>query len=350
MDAWVQWTNSHGGLSGHPVTAVYADDKADPAVAIGAVKDMVETQHVIAIVGSNAGETQQTWASYVLSKRIPVVNHSLIDTTWFTNPMFYPVGGSVITDTWGMMKSAAVASVKKVGVVLCTEVAACAAAQALFKQSAKSVGVDPVFNALAAQTAVSYTAECLGAKSSGAQAVAAFVNDVVFARDCARQGYKPIYINADLGPTLSIIKQVPEFNNIIGSSEEWPCLDPSVPATKDLYAALTQYHPEWMAGGKYHDFFAEVICGAWAGGLAFAKAIANSGVSANATVTSADVIKGLSMFKNEDLGGVAAGVTYSDGTKPNPEVKCTFLYTWKNATFSAIKAPTGKLYTCNSAT
>lgn len=347
MDAWVQWTNSHGGLSGHSVQAFYQDDKGDPAVAKSAVETLVTQDKVVAIVGSDAGTTQQTWAPYVLAHKIPMVNGSLIDATWFTNPMFYPVGGSVIADTWGMMKSAAVAGASKVGVVLCTEVVACVQAQSLFKASAKAVGVDPVFNALASETAVSYTPQCLGAKSSGAQAVAAFVNDVTFARDCARQGYKPIYINADLGPTLSIIKQVPEFNNIIGSSEEWPCLDQSLPAAKTLFAALKQYHPQWIPGGADYPYFAADICGAWAGGVAFAQAISNAAVPANATVTNQDVIRGLSMFKDEDLGGVAAGVTYSNGTVPNPEVKCTFLYTWKNGVFAATPAPTGKLYTCS---
>ena len=67
---------------------------------------------------------------------------------------------------------------------------------------------------------------------------------------------------------------------------------------------------------------------------------------ADAVVTSEDIIKGLAMFKNEDLGGVAAGVTYSDGSKPSPEQKCTFLYTWKDAVFKATPAADGKLYTC----
>jgi branched-chain amino acid transport system substrate-binding protein len=346
MDAWVRWTNTHGGVSGHPVEAVYKDDKADPAVGLAAVKELVEQEHVIAIVGSNAGSTQQTWAPYVLEKRIPVVNGSLIDATWFTNPMFYPAGGSVIADTWGMMKSAAVAGVKKVAIVLCTEVAACASAQALFKSSAEQVGLTQVYGALASQTQASYTAECLAAKNAGAEAVAAFVNAVVFARDCGRQNFNPIYINADLGPTLSIIKQTPQYSNIIGSSEEWPCLDPDVPATKDLYAALDATHPEWLEGGKNHDLFAVDICQSWAGGLEFAKAVENAAVTPEATVTSEDLIRGLAMFKDEDLGGVAAGVTYSDGTKPNPEQKCTFLYTWKDGVFKSTPGPDGKLYTC----
>jgi branched-chain amino acid transport system substrate-binding protein len=279
-------------------------------------------------------------------KKVPVVGGSLIDATWFTNPMFFPMGGSVIADIWGQMKSAAVAGAKKVGIVLCTEAAACAQAAPLFESMAKSVGLEVVYNALASGTQASYTAECLKAKQAGATFVATFVNAVVFARDCGRQDYHPSWINADLGPTLQTIKQVPEFNDIVGATSLWPCLDQTLPAAKDLFAALKQYHPSWTPGGKDYDTFSGPICAAWAGGMGFAKAIANSGVTADAAVTSADVIKGLSMFKNEDLGGMTPGITLGDGTAPSPEQKCTFLYTWKDSKFAATPGPNGKLYTC----
>jgi branched-chain amino acid transport system substrate-binding protein len=346
MDAWVRWTNAHGGVSGHPVEAYYADDKADPAVGLAAVKDLVENKKVIALVGTFAGSTQQTWASYMAEQKVPVVGGSLIDATWFTNPMFFPMGGSVIADIWGQMKSAAVAGATKVGIVLCTEAAACAQAAPLFTNNAKSVGLEVVYNALASNTQASYTAECLKAKNAGATFMASFVNTVVFARDCARQDYHPSWINADLLPTRQTIKQVPEFENVVGASAQWPCLDQSIPATKDLFAALEQYHPNWTPGGKDYDTFADVICAAWAGGVGFAKAISNSGVTPDAVVTSADVIRGLSMFKDEDLGGITPGITLGDGTAPNPEQKCTFLYTWKDGEFAATPGPGGHLYTC----
>ncbi|HEY2333190.1 MAG TPA: ABC transporter substrate-binding protein, partial [Acidimicrobiales bacterium] len=310
------------------------------------VKDMVENQHVIAIVGSIAGSTQQTWAPYVLSKRIPIVSGSLIDATWFTNPMFYPAGGSVVTNIWGQMKSAAEAGVKKVGVVLCTEVAACAQAQPLFTKNATDVGMQMVYNALASQTQASYTAECLAAKNAGAEAVANFTNVVVMARDCERQNYKPAWISADQGPGITLIKQQPSLGNAVGSSEQWNCLDDTTPQAKDLYAALKQYHPEWGPGGKNRDLFASSVCTTWAGGMAFKKAIENAAVASTATATNEDVIKGLSMFKAETLGGIAPPLTFSDGSKPNPQVTCTFLYKWSGTTFKSVPGPDG-LWTCN---
>jgi branched-chain amino acid transport system substrate-binding protein len=346
MDTWVQWTNSHGGINGHPVEVAYADDKADPAVGLAAVKDLVENQKVIAIVGSTAGSTQQTWAPYVLQKRIPVISGSLIDALWFTNAMFYPVGGSVVTNIWGQMKSAAEAGNKKVAVVLCTEVAACASAQPLFTKNATDVGMQMVYNALASQTQASYTAECLAAKNAGAEAVANFTNSVVMARDCARQNYNPFWISADQGPGLSIIKQQPSLGKAVGSSEQWNCLDDTLPQAKDLYTALKQYHSNWTSTGANYDLFTSAICTTWAGGNAFAKAITNAAVAASATATNEDVIKGLAMFNKETLGGLAPPLTFSDGSKPNAQVTCTFLYKWDNQKLKTVPGPDG-IWTCN---
>jgi branched-chain amino acid transport system substrate-binding protein len=348
IDSWVKYTNAHGGVAGHPVEISYADDKADPAVGLAAVKDLVENKGVIAIVGSNAGATQQTWAPYVLAKKVPVINGDTIDATWFTNPMFYPAASSVVANIWGQMKSAAVAGNTKVGVILCTESPACAQAQPLFKANAEAVGMTEVYAALASQTQASYTAECLSAKNAGAQAVAAFINLVVFVRDCSRQGYTPFYISANLGPTLSTIKQQPELGKTVGSSEQWPCLDQTVPNSSTLFGALKQYHPSWTPGGADYPNATATLCQGWSGGVAFAKAINNAGMTPTATVASADVIRGLSQFKGETLGGVAPPLTFSDGTKPNPQVLCTFLYKWNNQKVEAVKT-TDQIYTCKPA-
>jgi branched-chain amino acid transport system substrate-binding protein len=169
-------------------------------------------------------------------------------------------------------------------------------------------------------------------------------------RDCSRQGFNPITINSNLLPTLNTIKASPELlaGTISGSSEQWPCIDQTVPGAAPLYAALKTYAPAWAPGGKDNDRFSSDICASWAGGLAFKKAIENVAVAATATATNEDVIKGLSMFKDEDLGGVAPHVTFNDGSKPNPRNDCPYLYTWTKGVFKAVAGPTA-LYTCKPA-
>jgi branched-chain amino acid transport system substrate-binding protein len=338
VNAWVKWTNAHGGIEGHPVKDYFVDDKSDPATGVAAVKNLVESDHVIAIVGSNS-TTEQNWAAYVAAKKIPVINSELIDALWFTNPMFYPLGGTVTTNIWGQMKAASVAGAKNVAIVLCTEDVACAQAQVLFKQDAEAVGLKVVLNTLASSTAVSYTPQCLAAKSAGAQSVAAFVNVVVFARDCGRQGLKPIYISSGMGPTQALIESEPLLGNAVGSTPNFPCLgpsSPSVPLSVDFQQAMQQYAPELAPGGSQYSTLSDFVCSAWVGGSGFAKAITNANVPATATATNQDVIKGLSMFHGETLGGLTVPVTLSNGTTPNPQNPCIFLYKWVGTTFSAV--------------
>jgi branched-chain amino acid transport system substrate-binding protein len=343
LNAWVKWTNTHGGINGHPVKAIILDDKGDPAVGLADAKNLVESDHVIAIVGETAATSAQTWAPYVLSKRIPVIGGSQIDALWFTNPMFYPIGGDVIANIWGQMKSAAVQGVKKVGVILCTEVPACAQAQPLFKADAQSVGMDPVYNALASQTQASYTAECLAAKQAGAEAMAVFVNVPVFVRDCSRQNFKPKWISADGGPIVSTIKAVPALGNAVGSSEHWNCAGPETPQTKAYNLAMKKYAPQWLPGGSKYITTGE-NCLEWDSAMGLRQAILNANVASSAAVTSEDVIRGLAMFKNQSVGAYSPPMTFSDGTKPNPIAKCIYLYKYKGTTL--IPVPGTTKYTC----
>jgi branched-chain amino acid transport system substrate-binding protein len=344
FEAWVKWMNANGGINGHPIKAYYANDKSDPAVALSEVKDLVENKKVIAIVGQSVSNVA-TWANYVKEQNVPVIGGTMIDATWFTNQMFYPVGGTVISNIWGQMKGAAEIGVKKVGVLLCTEVAACEAARPLFKSMAEANGLKEVYDAVASGTQPSYTAECLAAKNAGAEAMAAFVNTTVMSRDCARQNYHPKWINAEYGPTRETIKSAPELGKTVGSSGHWACMGPvQKGATKVFWTAMNKYHPEYMKGGKKYDQQAVVLCSDWDAGMAFKKAIENANVAATATATSEDVIKGLAMFKDETLDGFAPALNFNDGTQPNPQQLCIYTYKWQGTTMVPI--PKDGSFTC----
>jgi branched-chain amino acid transport system substrate-binding protein len=149
-----------------------------------------------------------------------------------------------------------------------------------------------------------------------------------------------------MGPLADTIKTAPELGNTVGSSPDFLCLDTTITAAKDFNAALKKYHPEYAVGGAKHDQFSDALCSGWVGGIGFAKAITNANVAASATATNEDVIKGLSMFNKETLGGIAPPLTFSDGSKPNAQVTCTFLYKWDNLKLISTPGPDG-LWTCN---
>ncbi len=66
--------------------------------------------------------------------------------------------------------------------------------------------------------------------------------------------------------------------------------------------------------------------GAFEAAQAFAKAVENADIPVTATVSRADLIRGLSKFKDEKLGGTSPPLTYGDGTSPNPPVKRFYVY------------------------
>jgi ABC-type branched-subunit amino acid transport system substrate-binding protein len=95
------------------------------------------------------------------------------------------------------MNAAAKQGVKKVGVLLCTEYAACEGARAIFRAQAEANGLTEVYDAVASTTQPSYTAECLAAKEAGVEAFAAYVNTTVMCatapgRTTSRSGSTPI--------------------------------------------------------------------------------------------------------------------------------------------------------------
>lgn len=343
LAAWIKWTNAHGGVAGHPVEAIYENDKGDPAQSLADMQTLVQTDHVLAIVGEGS-DNDETFASYALAQRVPVIGGVPIDATWYTNPMFYPVAADVTANLWGQMEAAKVQGVKRVGVLLCTEVPACAQAEPVFKSVAKSVGMEVTYDALASETQPSYTAECLAAKEAKVQALAAYVNDVVLGRDCVRQGLHALWIQAGY-VSIQEIQTVDAFGNTVGSSGDWLCEGPEQPQTAAFNEAMAKYEPQYDKGTPKFEQEGPGDCDVWASAMAFAKAVENAKVASSAVVTRDDIIRGLSKFKNEKLGGYAPDITYSNGTKPNPIEKCVYLYKWKGTTFLPVPAGLNK-YTC----
>ena len=91
LKAWGSWTNSNGGINGHPVEIVAYDDGQNPTTALAQAKKLVEEEKVMAIVGTMSLVTD-SWAGYVTKKNIPVVGGQPVDTAFFTNPNFFASG------------------------------------------------------------------------------------------------------------------------------------------------------------------------------------------------------------------------------------------------------------------
>ena len=87
--AWVDTVNAAGGVSGHPVRLTVEDDGANPGTSVTDAQTLIQS-HVDAILDLSGDD--ETWATAVQQANVPVVGGIVTETTYFTNPDFYPEG------------------------------------------------------------------------------------------------------------------------------------------------------------------------------------------------------------------------------------------------------------------
>jgi branched-chain amino acid transport system substrate-binding protein len=341
IEAWASWVNAHGGINGHPVKLIVEDNKGDQAQAVSMVKQLVQQDHVIAFVSNQDGSLNAGYASYLDQQKIPVLGGSVFTLDpWVSDPMFYPEGLTAIQDMSSLAISAKQLGITTVGSLACSEAAQCAAANTLAKAVFGGAGISDVYGGLVSSTATDYTASCLAAEQKGVKGLILLVPTAsegqVIAGDCQRQNYSPSYIIPGEAIGAGYLQSA-AFNNAFTSAPTLPWFS-TAPAMADFNAAMKQYAPSVnLSSPSVQEPL--TATDAWVSGLMFAEAVKLSG--ATGMPTSADILTGLAKFKNETLGGMAAGLTYT-----NPKNKtegCYFTIQIKSQKFTL---PNGATPTC----
>jgi branched-chain amino acid transport system substrate-binding protein len=319
---WQKWVNANGGINGHPVKVVTADSKQDPATAQAKVKEMIEQDKIIAMVGEN-DQTIQAWFPQLAAANIPAIG----GTCYFglvlcsgkagsdASPLFFSVTTTVPAITDGLVVSAKEAGKKNFGGVVCAEVASCAQVEIFYKLDTKDLGMDygGIVKVSASQS--DYNAECLQLKQDGVDSAQLAVSETVAQRvvqDCATQGYKPYWGVSDGTGSEENMKK---FSDILGGPMNgiidgfpWWANDSQVKTFRDAWK-------KYGGGKKYQDSTATAT---WTAFELFRKAMAN----ASDNPTSQEVIDAMYKLKDEDLGGLMPQkMTYTPG-QPSPFVNC----------------------------
>jgi len=307
MKAWEQHTNATGGINGHPVKVVTIDDGQNPAKALAAVKKLIETEKVMAIVGQMS-LASASWEKYAESKGVPVVGGQPVDTPFLTNPDFFTSGTTLPIMLFGELAMAKAAGKKKIGLFYCAETPVCAQIDPILAGLGKQLGLE-VVGAKISSTAPNYTAPCLAFKQKGVEALFAAVNSDVVPRvvdACAQQGFRPLTIAST--PTTQ--RSWLETDNLDGSlvtGTNAVYTDTSVPGVKSFIEALDQYAP----GLTESPQFSAPLLYPWSGGELFAAAGAKAKLTPAST--SADVKKGLYALKDETLDGISPPLNFVKG-------------------------------------
>jgi branched-chain amino acid transport system substrate-binding protein len=239
--AWIDYTNAHGGIDGHPVKLYQLDDGADPGRALVDVKQLVGSDHVIALVGDQDSATDTAYASYLTQAGVPNVGGADFSNVWFQNSDYFPTEATENTNSYALDYAAKFAGAKSFAVAYCSENPACLEGTQSEQADAASVGIKYIKGPSASSVAPSYTAQCLSMMSSHPDAIA-FSDGVPqaekMASDCRTQGFTGTWVLFQ--PDNTELTSSGVDKSAIGEDLQLPYFA-NIPATRTFRQAMAAY-------------------------------------------------------------------------------------------------------------
>ncbi len=330
--------NRDGGINGHPIELVVADDNGDPAVHLSRLRQLFEKEKVIGFVNMPAATLSKASLDYLESKSVPYIDTDGSNTLAGSSPMSFTMGSSAAALNGAEFSAVSTLTGPgpKVGYIVCLEVQQCADYADSFAAFAKRAGLTPVYGAKATLTSPDFTQNCLQARSAGAEFIfiRADPNSIKrIARDCSRQGYLPRYVFAG-GTTDATFPGTPGLQGAIIPSQVFPFTATDSPEAKRFQAEMikTRTVDQIIAGNAL----------GWVAAGVLAKALGQIGPAD--TPATPGLLKGLWMFKNERLGGSSLPLTYAQGSLPDHATRsCSFPMTITDGRWVA---PKGNAFSC----
>jgi branched-chain amino acid transport system substrate-binding protein len=332
--AWQKWVNEEkGGIAGHPVEVVTADDKNTAAEAQAAAKDLIESKGIVAIIlqDSTAESALQT---YINEKKFPVVggsaNNAAAGIGYGVSPYYFPTATGAPTSGEIPVIMAKALGQGPYSAAVCAEVAACAASAKQAENKAKALGLDYAGVLTVSGSAPNYTAECLeiqsriaGASSRSAGYVSIGLAPTAMTRlinDCIRQGYQG-YFGASSNTASEALLDKIDGIKMGGYVNGFPWWSDAAPV-KNFRDVVAKYNK----GAEFRD---PAATSTWATLELFRKVMNAAGAPASKD----DVLKAYWGVKDEALDGLLPKpVTYTEG-KPSL-INCFWPFQYKDKKFT----------------
>jgi branched-chain amino acid transport system substrate-binding protein len=305
VQVWVQDVNRRGGVNGHQVRHVIADDGGDPSRHQALVKQLVEERGVIAFVGQNAPLSGGASVAYLNQKRVPVLGSEGGSSWFYGNAMFFPQfthTPTLVTSTIGA-GAAVFTGKRKLGVISCVEVQGCRDFYDLAAEAAKPFGLDVVYRGQVSLGQPDFTAECLSARNAGAEMLilAADANTMTrVARSCAAAGYKPGYMSPH--SVTDDVRKDSALDGLVVESPMRPWFLSDTPALAELHKAMAKDAP------------GEEVTSGYGAGWVSAKLFERAAGNLPEPATSDGVLAGLWSIQNDDLGGLTYPLSFAKDT------------------------------------
>jgi branched-chain amino acid transport system substrate-binding protein len=328
FQAWADAVNASGGIEGHQVKVISTNDALNPGTSLAEVERMVSQDHVVGLVDDSVVDS--SWEAYVQDHHVPVLGGNLSNSSFYTNPDFFPEGTTQNFLADQIVLEAKKAGAKNLAVLYCASAVQCEEAVPPIKSVGQKDGVPLVFSAAISTSAPNFVAPCLAAKQAGATSInvaaaAAVVTSV--AASCSQQGYTPIQLGIGGSVGLSWAK-APGMDGTIATENDMPFFVTSTTATRAMRAALEKYEPAVLSSPN----FGEAVTNSWASGLLIEAAARAGGVTPGVPVSAAKLVNGLYALHGTTLDGMAPPLTFHRGKASS--VSCFFYMRIEKGTFT----------------
>ena len=346
LNAWAKMINAKGGINGQKVVVKSEDVGVDPAETSAAMRQLIEDEQVIAIVGHAATSTDGVMAQIATDAGVPIIGGGCYSAALIANPNFYCGTTTAILDGLkAQVKLVADQGGESFGITYASDIPAAAAASGLFQALTRDYGVEWTEAVGTTNTQPDYTAVCLTFEQSdttdvGIEGAPLLPN---LARDCGRQGYFPRYTSGDGQISQNAWLDDPNIKEAIAAVYSFPYM-----LTKGLDAEQTASLQEWQAAMKKYapkvlkSDSKQPATQTWTAAKMFE--VAASKIPQGTAPSPAAVKAGLDSFQNETLGGLAPNpLTYTAGEAEHPHNSCWFFLRLKNG---KLTAPNGMETTC----
>lgn len=307
--AWAKSVNASGGADGHPVDLIVKDDQSLPANSLTAIQSLI-SDHVAAVIDDTVLDA--TWAADIATARIPVLGGDLNNSTFYSNPDFYPSGQTFDHGLTAAVVTAKQAGASSLGMLYCVESPSCQQAVSVVKGIAKTSGVPLTYSGAISATAPNYTAQCVAAEQ--AHVTALFVADqaqqvATVIGDCDNQNYHPKYVVLASAFTQSVIKSVGSKDQLW---TEFPVLPyfAKVSQVEQMDTAVTRYYPAALQDANNFTAGSPAF---WTAGLLLQQALTAAKADASTSPTAAVVLTGLDVLDGNTLGGWSPPLTFRAG-------------------------------------
>jgi branched-chain amino acid transport system substrate-binding protein len=320
--AWAADVNSRGGVNGHKVKLIVADDGGDPSRAVSIGRKLIEQDKIVAFYAEQAPGTLQAYIPLAEKAGIPIFGACSCNPDAAKSPnMFSATLTAFQGMNWSHTAMALKSGKKKVSIFYCREVAICSAgAKEIESKLAPSLGLDVVHTANVSMASPDYTAEMLAAKNAGAEVIITYVENpttIRIIRSGKRQNYTPL-ISSQMSfhdeRAIKIGKEDAEGVQVGASMWHW-----DDPRMADFKAAMAKHVPDGI--------LASFAMNSWVNGK-FIEILAKQWPDQN--VTGGDVIKSLYGINGETVGGLVPPLTFKEGESSDRANLCVYPTTVKN--------------------